>query len=75
MRRSLPFGLMGPRGGDRKLDTEQIPTGEGSLWVQDHAGDYYLTILQRLHESLRPKTYLEIGTSEIGILDGIFLPI
>jgi hypothetical protein len=50
--------------GDRDLDTEQIPAGEGSLWVQDHAGDHYLTVLQRLHECLRPETYFEIGTSK-----------
>ena len=31
------------------------------LHVPDLAGEHYFTVLQRLHEALRPKTYLEIG--------------
>jgi hypothetical protein len=50
--------------GDNKLDAEQVLPGEGSLWVQDHAGEHYLTVLKRLHECLRPETYLEVGTSK-----------
>ena len=35
--------------------------GAGRLWVPDHTGEFYLAVLQRLHEHLRPSTYLEIG--------------
>lgn len=28
----------------------------------DHQGDIYLDVLKRLHDTLRPRTYLEIGT-------------
>jgi hypothetical protein len=35
--------------------------GAGTLWVNDHSGEHYLTALRRLHDYLRPKTYLEIG--------------
>ncbi len=30
--------------------------------IPDHQGESYLVTLQRLHDELRPKTYLEIGT-------------
>lgn len=40
---------------------EEVPPGEGKLWVQDHRGENYLVVLRRLHETLKPKTYLEIG--------------
>lgn len=42
------------------VTTEAAP-GEGKLWVPDHAGDHYLTMLRRLHDTLNPQTYLEIG--------------
>jgi hypothetical protein len=56
--------LINPRNGVTKLDAEQNLAGKGSLWVEDHAGEHYLTVLQRLHECLCPKTYLEIGTNK-----------
>lgn len=31
--------------------------------LPDHAGDSYISVLRRMHETLRPKTYLEIGTN------------
>lgn len=31
------------------------------LHIPDLAGEHYITTLQRLHEALRPRTYLEIG--------------
>jgi len=34
------------------------------LQVPDLAGEHYIATLQRLHEVLRPKTYLEIGVSQ-----------
>lgn len=30
--------------------------------LPDHAGESYITVLRRLHDIMRPKTYLEIGT-------------
>ncbi len=38
-----------------------VPEGYGTLWVDDHQGDYYLTVLKQLHDGLKPPTYLEIG--------------
>lgn len=35
----------------------------GRLWVPPHQGDHYLTVLARLHATLGPRTYLEIGCS------------
>lgn len=31
--------------------------------LDDLAGDYYLTVLARLHQALQPRTYLELGTN------------
>ena len=36
--------------------------------VPDHQGENYLVTLQRLHDELKPKTYLEIGTLNGGTL-------
>ncbi len=43
---------------------DTFPAGERTLWVPDHVGEHYLTVLRRLHECLRPTTYLEIGSAE-----------
>jgi hypothetical protein len=43
------------------MNTELTPPGKGKLWVPDHVGENYLAVLRRLHELLRPTTYLEIG--------------
>ena len=37
-----------------------LADGPGFL-AEDLAGDYYIDVLQRLHEALAPRTYLEIG--------------
>jgi hypothetical protein len=37
---------------------------QGPLWVDDHSGEPYLTVLGRLHDCLRPQTYLEIGSEK-----------
>jgi hypothetical protein len=58
------LGLIAQQRGDNGMDADQITAGEGSLWVADHAGENYLTVLRRLHNCLRPKTYLEIGCSK-----------
>lgn len=42
-------------------DAECAASGKGTLWVPDHAGEHYLTVLGRLHECLNPNSYLEIG--------------
>ena len=43
------------------MDGDAVNPGLGRLWVPDHAGENYLAVLRRLHEQLRPETYLEIG--------------
>jgi hypothetical protein len=41
--------------------SDELPLGEGKLWVADHKGEHYINVLRRLHQALNPKTYLEIG--------------
>jgi hypothetical protein len=31
--------------------------------LPDYTGEFYITVLERLHRLLEPRTYLEIGTS------------
>ena len=40
----------------------------GAADVPDHAGASYRTVLERLHEVLKPRNYLEIGTENGGTL-------
>jgi hypothetical protein len=43
---------------------DSFAVGERAACVPDHAGEHYLTVLRRLHECLRPTTYLEIGSDQ-----------
>jgi hypothetical protein len=47
--------------GEKTLVSDASPPGEGQLWVTDHTGEHYLAVLRRLHQHLKPTSYLEIG--------------
>ena len=40
--------------------SQDIPSGADTL--PDHAGGSYLQLLQNLHQTLKPRSYLEIGS-------------
>jgi len=57
--RILQTGVRGRKGRDRVMQPS-VKNGVG--WLADFTGEHYRTCLARLHEVLKPRAYLEIGT-------------